>query len=84
MRFDATGMSEAEVVKQSKERWWGLERRHMICGAAGMSDKGALGLGTLGFQEPVARKMAADAGFTRFEVSPAVQLVVFARGHPLR
>jgi hypothetical protein len=32
-----------------------------------MSDKDALGLGTLGFQEPVARKMAAAAGFTRFE-----------------
>jgi hypothetical protein len=36
--------------------------------ATGMSDKNALGLGTLGFQEPVARKMAAAAGFTRFEV----------------
>lgn len=34
----------------------------------GMSDKDAMGLGTLGFQEPVARKMAAAAGFTRFEV----------------
>jgi hypothetical protein len=33
-----------------------------------MSDKDAMGLGTLGFQEPVARRMAAAAGFTRFEV----------------
>jgi 2-polyprenyl-3-methyl-5-hydroxy-6-metoxy-1,4-benzoquinol methylase len=38
------------------------------CLPSGMSDKNALGLGTLGFQEPVARKMAAAAGFTGFEV----------------
>ena len=33
-----------------------------------MSEEGGLGLGTLGWQEPVARQMALDAGFTRFEV----------------
>jgi hypothetical protein len=32
-------------------------RNHAISG---------LGLGTLGFPEPVARKMTAEAGFTRF------------------
>ena len=29
---------------------------------------GGAGLGTLGFPEPVSRRMIADAGFTRFTV----------------
>ena len=69
----------------------------VACPATGMSDKDALGLGTLGFQEPVARKMAAAAGFTRFEVidwqvchtvtSPRYcfvhSMILFAGGPPL-
>ncbi len=37
-------------------------------GCAGLSEKGGLGLGTLGWNESVARQMTADAGFTRFDV----------------
>jgi len=31
-----------------------------------LSEPDGLGLGTLGFPEPVARQMTAEAGFTRF------------------
>ena len=34
--------------------------------ASALSEPGGLGLGTLGLPEPVARKMTAEAGFTRF------------------
>lgn len=38
------------------------------CLACGTCEKGGAGLGTLGLPEPVARKMTAEAGFTRFTV----------------
>jgi hypothetical protein len=39
----------------------------MSCLSSSMSEPGGAGLGTLGFSEPVARKMTAAAGFTRFK-----------------
>jgi len=39
----------------------------MSCMSSALSEPGGLGLGTLGFTEEVARKMTADAGFTRFK-----------------
>ncbi len=38
------------------------------CLGCGTSEEGGTGLGTLGFPEPVARRMTAEAGFTRFAV----------------
>jgi len=38
----------------------------LCCMSSALSDPGGAGLGTLGFTEPVARQMIADAGFTRF------------------
>jgi SAM-dependent methyltransferase len=38
----------------------------ICCMSSALSEPGGLGLGTLGFPEPVARKMTAEAGFTRF------------------
>ncbi|MCP5180767.1 MAG: methyltransferase domain-containing protein [Pseudomonadales bacterium] len=38
----------------------------LVCMSSGLSAPGGAGLGTLGFTEPVARRMAADAGFSRF------------------
>jgi 2-polyprenyl-3-methyl-5-hydroxy-6-metoxy-1,4-benzoquinol methylase len=38
----------------------------MCCMSSALSEPGGLGLGTLGFSEPVARKMTAEVGFTRF------------------
>ena len=38
------------------------------CLACGTCEEGGAGLGTLGLPEPVARKMTAEAGFTRFTV----------------
>jgi 2-polyprenyl-3-methyl-5-hydroxy-6-metoxy-1,4-benzoquinol methylase len=38
----------------------------LCCMSSALSEPGGLGLGTLGFPEPVARKMTAEAGFTRF------------------
>ena len=38
----------------------------ICCMSSALSEPGGLGLGTLGFPEPVARKMTAAAGFTRF------------------
>ena len=38
----------------------------MVCMSSAMSLPGGMGLGTLGFNEEVARKMSQDAGFTRF------------------
>jgi 2-polyprenyl-3-methyl-5-hydroxy-6-metoxy-1,4-benzoquinol methylase len=53
-----------------------LERNPMVammygfsilsCMSSALSEPGGLGLGTLGFTEEVARKMTAEAGFTRF------------------
>jgi len=37
------------------------------CMSSALSEPGGAGLGTLGFNEPVARAMTAEAGFTRFE-----------------
>jgi hypothetical protein len=41
----------------------------MLCFAerAGLSEEGGLGLGTLGWNEKVARQMTADAGFRQFQ-----------------
>lgn len=39
----------------------------LSCLSSSMSEPGGAGLGTLGFSEPVARQMAAAAGFTRFK-----------------
>ena len=39
----------------------------MACMSSGLSEPGGAGLGTLGFHEPLARQMTAEAGFTRFE-----------------
>ena len=38
----------------------------LCCMSSALSEPGGLGLGTLGFPEPVARKMTSEAGFTRF------------------
>ena len=38
----------------------------LCCMSSALSQPDGLGLGTLGFPEPVARKMTAEAGFTRF------------------
>jgi len=38
----------------------------VCCMSSALSEPDGLGLGTLGFPEPVARKMTAEAGFTRF------------------
>lgn len=40
----------------------------MVCMSASMSAPDGAGLGTLGFNEEVARRMTAEAGFTRFAV----------------
>jgi SAM-dependent methyltransferase len=39
----------------------------LCCMSSAMSEPGGLGLGTLGFPEPVARRMVEEAGFTRFK-----------------
>ena len=39
-----------------------------VCMSSGMSAPDGAGLGTLGFNQEVARGMASDAGFSRFEV----------------
>ena len=39
----------------------------LTCMSSALSEADGLGLGTLGFSESVARKMTAEAGFTRFE-----------------
>lgn len=38
----------------------------VCCMSSALSEPGGLGLGTLGFPEPVARQMTREAGFTRF------------------
>lgn len=38
----------------------------LCCMSSALSEPDGLGLGTLGFPEPVARRMTAEAGFTRF------------------
>ena len=38
----------------------------LVCLSSAMSQPGAEGLGTLGFNEPVARQMAKECGFRRF------------------
>ena len=38
----------------------------ICCMSSALSEPGGLGLGSLGFPEPVARRMTAEAGFTRF------------------
>jgi len=38
----------------------------LSCMSSSLSEPGGAGLGTLGFSEPVARRMTAEAGFTRF------------------
>jgi 2-polyprenyl-3-methyl-5-hydroxy-6-metoxy-1,4-benzoquinol methylase len=38
----------------------------LCCMSSALSEPDGLGLGTLGFPEPVARKMTGEAGFTRF------------------
>ena len=38
----------------------------LCCMSSALSEPDGLGLGTLGFPEPVARKMTSEAGFTRF------------------
>jgi SAM-dependent methyltransferase len=39
----------------------------LCCMSSAMSEPGGAGLGTLGFPEPVARKMVKEAGFMRFK-----------------
>ena len=39
----------------------------LSCMSSGLSEPGGAGLGTLGFSEPVARRMTAEAGFGRFK-----------------
>jgi 2-polyprenyl-3-methyl-5-hydroxy-6-metoxy-1,4-benzoquinol methylase len=39
----------------------------LCCMSSALSEPGGAGLGTLGFHEGVARKMTAEAGFTRFK-----------------
>ncbi len=38
----------------------------LCCMSSAMSEPNGMGLGTLGFPEPVARRMVTEAGFTRF------------------
>jgi hypothetical protein len=38
----------------------------MCCMSSALSEPDGAGLGTLGFTEEVARRMTAEAGFTRF------------------
>jgi 2-polyprenyl-3-methyl-5-hydroxy-6-metoxy-1,4-benzoquinol methylase len=38
----------------------------LCCMSSALSEPGGAGLGTLGFPEPVARRMVTEAGFTRF------------------
>jgi SAM-dependent methyltransferase len=40
----------------------------LCCMSSALSEPDGLGLGTLGFPEPVARKMTSEAGFKRFKV----------------
>jgi ubiquinone/menaquinone biosynthesis C-methylase UbiE len=40
----------------------------LSCMSSALSEPNGAGLGTLGFNEPTARRMAAEAGFTRFTV----------------
>jgi ubiquinone/menaquinone biosynthesis C-methylase UbiE len=40
----------------------------LCCMSSALSQADGLGLGTLGFPEPVARRMTTEAGFTRFAV----------------
>jgi hypothetical protein len=40
----------------------------MSCMSSALSEPGGLGLGTLGFNPAVARRMAAEAGFSSFTV----------------
>jgi 2-polyprenyl-3-methyl-5-hydroxy-6-metoxy-1,4-benzoquinol methylase len=47
----------------------------LTCMSSALSEPGGLGLGTLGFHEPLARRMTSEAGFTHFE---ALDL-----GHPV-
>jgi SAM-dependent methyltransferase len=44
--------------------WYGFSV--LCCMSSALSEPEGAGLGTLGFTEPVARKMATDAGFTHF------------------
>ena len=39
----------------------------LCCMSSAMSEPNGMGLGTLGFPEPVARRMVTEAGFTRFK-----------------
>jgi hypothetical protein len=39
----------------------------LSCMSSALSEPDGLGLGTLGLHEELARRMAAEAGFTRFE-----------------
>jgi 2-polyprenyl-3-methyl-5-hydroxy-6-metoxy-1,4-benzoquinol methylase len=39
----------------------------LCCMSSAMSEPGGAGLGTLGFPEPVARRMVSEAGFSRFK-----------------
>jgi hypothetical protein len=39
----------------------------MGCMSSALSEAGGAGLGTLGFNEAVARKVTAEAGFSRFK-----------------
>jgi hypothetical protein len=39
----------------------------LTCMSSALSEADGLGLGTLGFSESLARKMTAEAGFSRFE-----------------
>jgi 2-polyprenyl-3-methyl-5-hydroxy-6-metoxy-1,4-benzoquinol methylase len=39
----------------------------LCCMSSAMSEPGGAGLGTLGFPEPVARRMVTEAGFSRFK-----------------
>jgi 2-polyprenyl-3-methyl-5-hydroxy-6-metoxy-1,4-benzoquinol methylase len=39
----------------------------LTCMSSALSEPGGMGLGTLGFHEELARRMTAEAGFTRFE-----------------
>ena len=51
---------------RSEHKQTGATLRRVWC--AGLSEDGGLGLGTMGWDESVARQMTADVGFTRFEV----------------
>jgi hypothetical protein len=39
----------------------------LCCMSSALSEPNGAGLGTLGFTEPVARRMIAEAGFSRFK-----------------